>query len=77
MEKHNGVNTLVIKHVSEHDAGEYVCQVCTRQFKQNNRFYFIAFQISILNDILSVQHTLDVLGIIYHSIYTGEQNSLP
>lgn len=43
VEKHSGVNTLVIKHISEHDAGEYVCQI------------------SILNDILSVKHTLDVL----------------
>merc|ERR1719228_1857801 len=43
VEKHNGVNSLVIKHISEHDVGEYVCQI------------------SILNDILSVQHTLDVL----------------
>ena len=27
VEKHSGVNTLVIKHISEQDAGEYVCQV--------------------------------------------------
>lgn len=43
VEKHSGVNSLVIKHITEHDAGDYVCQI------------------SILNDILSVQHTLDVL----------------
>ena len=27
VEKHSGVNTLVIKHISQQDAGEYVCQV--------------------------------------------------
>ena len=27
VEKHSGVNTLVIKHINEQDAGEYVCQV--------------------------------------------------
>jgi len=40
--KQHGVNTLVIKEITELDAGEYVCQI------------------SIPNDILSVQHTLDV-----------------
>ena len=27
VEKHSGVNSLVIKHITEQDAGEYVCQV--------------------------------------------------
>ena len=27
VEKHSGVNSLVIKHITEHDAGDYVCQV--------------------------------------------------
>ena len=44
IEKHNGVNSLVIRDINPQDAGEYVCQI------------------SVPNDILSVQHTLDVLG---------------
>ena len=28
VEKHRGVNTLVIKHINQQDAGEYGCQVC-------------------------------------------------
>jgi len=43
IEKHKGVNTLVIKDISELDAGDYVCQI------------------SVPNDILSVEHKLDVL----------------
>ena len=27
VEKHSGVNNFVIKHITEHDAGDYVCQV--------------------------------------------------
>ena len=64
VEKHSGVNTLVIKHISEHDAGEYVCQVCIYHSRYQHSTFFI-FQISILNDILSVKHTLDVLGMLY------------
>ena len=53
VEKHSGVNTLVIKQISEQDAGEYVCQVL---LYQNSSFNFLTlFQISILNDILSVK----------------------
>ena len=63
VEKHSGVNTLVIKHISEHDAGEYVCQVC---IYYPVFVFYLFFQISILNDILSVKHTLDVLGMLYH-----------
>ena len=65
VEKHSGVNTLVLKHISKQDAGEYVCQVSI-YFSQNQGFIFYTlFQISILNDILSVKHTLDVLGMLY------------
>ena len=65
VEKHSGVNTLVIKHISQQDAGEYVCQVSI-YYRQYLLFIFhTLFQISILNDILSVKHTLDVLGMLY------------
>ena len=28
VEKHSGVNTLVLKHITEHEAGDNVCQSC-------------------------------------------------
>ena len=42
VEKHSGVNTLVIKHISEHDAGEYVCQVST-YYSHYHVFIFMHF----------------------------------
>ena len=64
VEKHSGINILNIRDIGEQDAGEYVCQV--RRWWQvitqrQSQPYFL-FQISIPNDILSVQHTLNVLG---------------
>ena len=35
IEKHSGVNSLVMKHISEHDAGDYVCQVGNYQILVN------------------------------------------
>ena len=35
VEKHSGVNSLVIKHITEHDAGDYVCQVGNFQILAN------------------------------------------
>ena len=42
VEKHGGVNTLVIKHITQHDAGDYVCQVCKKtetRFGKNSSFF--------------------------------------
>ena len=65
VEKHSGINILNIRDIGEQDAGEYVCQVremvLTSERKRESKPYFL-FQISIPNDILSVQHTLNVLG---------------
>ena len=63
VEKHSGINILNIRDIGEQDAGEYVCQVGghIRERKRESQPYFL-FQISIPNDILSVQHTLNVLG---------------
>ena len=65
VEKHSGINILNIREIGEQDAGEYVCQVrkmvSTSERKRESQPYFL-FQISIPNDILSVQHTLNVLG---------------
>ena len=62
VEKHSGINILNIRDIGEQDAGEYVCQVrSSHQRERESQPYFL-FQISIPNDILSVQHTLNVLG---------------
>ena len=63
VEKHSGINILNIRDIGEQDAGEYVCQVRWWQVitQRESQPYFL-FQISIPNDILSVQHTLNVLG---------------
>ena len=81
VEKHSGVNTLNIRDITETDAGEYVCQVLQNRV---NILYvpcvsigisspdeYLLFQISLLNDILSVQHTLDVLG-MYNEYFSHE-----
>ena len=77
VEKHSGVNTLVLKHISEQDAGEYVCQVNTYYCQNQAVIFCTLFQISILNDILSVKHTLDVLGKLYHTISYISYYGLP
>lgn len=67
VEKHSGINILNIRDIGEQDAGEYVCQVREmvasyhRERERESQPYFL-FQISIPNDILSVQHSLNVLG---------------
>ena len=46
VEKHSGVNSLVIKYITEHDAGDYVCQVGNFQILVNlhlvDRFIMIS-----------------------------------
>ena len=46
VEKHGGVNTLVIKHITEHDAGDYVCQVCINSGTNSGREDFFISDIS-------------------------------
>ena len=47
--KHSGVNSLVIKHITEHDAGDYVCQVGNFQILENLHLVDKFINISALN----------------------------
>ena len=69
VEKNSGVNSLVIKHITEMMLVIMFARLVI--FKYWRIFIWLInlsiFQHSILNDILSVQHTLDVLG-MYHCL---------
>ena len=49
VEKNSGVNSLVIKHITEHDAGDYVCQVGNFQILENLHLVDKFINISALN----------------------------
>jgi hypothetical protein len=62
---HSSVNSLMIKHITEHDASDYVCPVGNFQILVNLHLVDKFIIISYLD--IEWQHTLDVLG-MYHCI---------